>query len=797
MKILKILILLLCTTIHYDCQSQKLNFSLLGVVKNKDNQPVQGALVQILEFNRSTITDSNGNFAFTNLLKDSLDITVSLNGLYKNLSRQIYLKSSITNVSFTLERKTKQLEDVNVLGYSKVDIKNRQAYNITSIDAKKYQNTTIDIGHLLDKVPGARYRESGGVGSDFDFSINGLSGKRIRYFVDGIPIDNLGNSFQINNIPINFAERIDVYKGVIPISLGSDALGGAVNIISNNKLKNFLDISYSYGSFNTHRSNINYGLVTKSGFTIKLNAYQNFSFNNYKVNTNVANLVTGKYTLDTTVKRFHDHYHNEMLLTQLGWTGTKWADHFLVGLTTGQYYKQIQTGARMDAVFGAWHTKGNIIMPSLSYLKNNLLISNLDFRMNANYNFGMDQSIDTVHARYNWVGDSLNFRGRGGESWHGYSFLKYKNNTGNLTASLDYSLKNKHFFSINNVLSSFDRKGYNAVVDYPTINNFPQKTTKNFLGGSYQFKSNYKWDITVFAKYLYQHVHTTSIVTDIFNSGDTTYLNISTNNRKLGYGLAAAYFILPNLQTKFSYEKSNRLPESEDLFGDNINKEGNVDLKPESSNNLNLNINYNLPLNDHRLFFSATGIYYHAKNFIYYNFNSYTNTLKAENLLNISNTGIETEIRYSYKHKFSFGFNNTFQNIRDKQKYRIDLPNTLSNTYLQRIPNIPYLFSNANATLFFRNILTNTDQMSIGYNLLYVHSFYLYWANEGASDTKRIIPEQLSHDLYITYSLKNSRYNFSIEGRNLTNRILYDNYSLQKPGRSFNIKIRYFLNKSQ
>jgi outer membrane receptor protein involved in Fe transport len=796
MKLLKILILVFFTTIYNNCYSQKFNFRLIGTVKNKDNHPIQGAQVKILKINKSTITDSNGYFSFNNLPKDSLNITISTGDINEDFTKKIYLKSLITKISFTLKKETKLLEDITVLGYSKVDITNRQAYNVTSIDAKKYQNVTIDIAHLLDKVPGARYRESGGVGSDFDFSINGLSGKRIKYFVDGIPIDNLGNSFQINNIPINFAEKIDVYKGVIPASLGSDALGGAVNIISNNKLKNFLDVSYSYGSFNTNKSNINFGTVTKSGFTIKLNAYQNYSFNNYKVKTNVANLLTGRYSSDTTVKRFHDHYHNEMLITQLGWTDTKWADHFLFGLTTGQYYKQIQTGARMDAVFGAWHTKGNINMPTLSYLKSNLFINKLNFKINANYNFGLDQSIDTVHARYNWLGDSLNFRGKGGESWHGYSFLKYKNNTGNVTASLDYSLENKHFFSLNNVLSSFDRKGYNAVADNTTSNNFPQKTIKNYLGGSYQFKSNYKWDVTLFAKYLYQYVNTTNIVTDAFNYGDTTYLKIATKNRKFGYGLAAAYYIAPNLQTKISFEKSNRLPESDDLFGDNINKEGNVDLKPESSNNLNLNINYNFPLNDHRLFFSATGIYYHANNFIYYNFNSYTNTLKAENLLNISNTGLETEIRYSFKQKFSLGINNTFQNIRDKQKYRIDLPNVLSNTYLQRIPNIPYLFSNANATLFFSNIFNSTDQMSIGYNLLYVHSFYLYWANEGASDTKRVIPQQLSHDLFITYSLKNSRYNFSIEGRNLTNRTLYDNYSLQKPGRSFSLKIRYFLNKS-
>jgi outer membrane cobalamin receptor len=57
----------------------------------------------------------------------------------------------------------------------------------------------------------------GGVGSNFSLAINGLSGKRVRYFIDGIPMAGYGSSFQINNISINAAERVEVYKGVVPI----------------------------------------------------------------------------------------------------------------------------------------------------------------------------------------------------------------------------------------------------------------------------------------------------------------------------------------------------------------------------------------------------------------------------------------------------------------------------------------------------------------------------------------------------------------------------------------------------
>ncbi|WP_449440631.1 TonB-dependent receptor [Pedobacter steynii] len=125
----------------------------------------------------------------------------------------------------SIDEDVKEMETVNVVGRTKAQEVNRQAFNVTAIDAKKLYNTTLDISGALDRVAGVRVRETGGVGSSFNLSINGFSGSHIRYFIDGIPMDNFGSSFQINNIPINIADRVEVYKGVVPMWLGSDALG--------------------------------------------------------------------------------------------------------------------------------------------------------------------------------------------------------------------------------------------------------------------------------------------------------------------------------------------------------------------------------------------------------------------------------------------------------------------------------------------------------------------------------------------------------------------------------------------
>ena len=55
-----------------------------------------------------------------------------------------------------------------------------------------------------------------------------------------------------------------------------------------------------------------------------------------------------------------------------------------------------------------------------------------------------------------------------------------------------------------------------------------------------------------------------------------------------------------------------------------------------------------------------------------------------------------------------------------------------------------------------------------------------------------VVPNQFSHNLALSYSLQNGRYNVSLECRNFTNENLYDNFSLQKAGRAFYGKVRVY-----
>ncbi len=781
MQINKFLLTGVLCALVFSIKSQAQNLS--GFVKSNRGESVPAATVRLQNSSLWTISDHDGHYRIKNIKPDTYILMIKAIG-FKTQEKEVSIESGKeTTLNVTLSESTEQMETVTVTGRTIAQETNRQAFNVTAVDARKLYNTTLDISSALDRVAGVRVRESGGVGSNFNLSLNGFSGNHIRYFIDGIPMDNFGSSFQINNIPINVADRVEVYKGVVPMWLGSDALGGAVNIVTSDRYRNYVDASYSYGSFNTHRSVVNAAVTSENGFTVQLNAFQNYSDNDYKVKVEAWDIYTGAFSPAARLRRFHDTYHNETLIANIGVVDKPYADKLLLGITLGQNYKEIQTGARMEAVFGGRHRRGNIIMPSLKYKKTNIA-KGLDLTINANYNLGTERNIDTLNGNFDWYG-SFKPLGANGES--GRTLSKYKNNNGLATAMLNYRISETQSIALSNVFSTFNRKGRDAANPANDAFQGKKKTDKNVLGLGYSIDIRDKWSATIFGKYIYQNS---------INEGKTA--GNSTMN-KIGYGTAVTYFVTPNLQLKSSYELTNRMPEANEIFGDVENQTANPGLRPEKSNNLNLGAGYGFSVNSNNNFYVAAGaVYRRSDDFIYNRLDINQARLIADNREGVSTWGGDAEVRYSYKDWLLAGTTVTYQFLRNLQKYEPEYTG-VSPLYRDQMPNIPYFFGNGDVSVSLKNVGRKNNNLTIGYNLLYVHAFWLYWPSRGAKDAdaeKREVAQQLSHDVNFVYSLAGGRYNVALECKNLTNADLYDNFSLQKPGRAFYLNLRYFFNKN-
>ena len=111
------------------------------------------------------------------------------------------------------------LGDTLVLQNSTVTAKSREqklregAFAVGALNIRLQASTLQSLTQAIDKTAGIRIREVGGVGSDFDLSINGMSGNSIRYFLDGMPLDAKGTGMTLANLPVNIIERVEIYKG--------------------------------------------------------------------------------------------------------------------------------------------------------------------------------------------------------------------------------------------------------------------------------------------------------------------------------------------------------------------------------------------------------------------------------------------------------------------------------------------------------------------------------------------------------------------------------------------------------
>ena len=262
--------LFVLTSISLSASQAKSAGTVYGKVTSSDGEIIDCATVYLKGTEYSCSTDERGIYRIK-VPAGNYIIVFSSVGFEKteqkvNIPADCRIKLNVKLKSAT------QLTEVVVVGSSVSRVKN-SAYNAVAVNTQDLINTTKTLGDALDKVPGIKIRESGGVGSDMAITMDGFSGKHIKVFIDGVPQEGVGDSFGINNIPVNFAERIEVYRGVVPVGFGADAIGGIINIVTpKRRRKWFVDASYSYGSFNTHKSYINVGQTLSSGFKYEIKA---------------------------------------------------------------------------------------------------------------------------------------------------------------------------------------------------------------------------------------------------------------------------------------------------------------------------------------------------------------------------------------------------------------------------------------------------------------------------------------------------------------------------------------------
>lgn len=121
---------------------------------------------------------------------------------------------------------------------------------VTVIDAKEPSARVASVADLVERQAGVLVRSRGGLGAFTSVSIRGSEANEVAILIDGVPLTRSAMGVvDLAMLPVAGLERVEIYRGAPPVELGSEAVGGAINLITRRGTRRELRASAGAGSF--------------------------------------------------------------------------------------------------------------------------------------------------------------------------------------------------------------------------------------------------------------------------------------------------------------------------------------------------------------------------------------------------------------------------------------------------------------------------------------------------------------------------------------------------------------------
>ena len=768
----KTFLLLLLTTSSLWAQNTA---ELSGKITDKATQkPLIGADIYLKELKKGTNADAQGNYHLKGIPEGNYTILCSYLG-YQTFSRKIYLKGQ-EHLDISLKEQAEEISGVTVSGKSIAHQKKEESMPVTVIDMSNMRGTVSNVQDILAKTVGVTLRTSGGVGSSSRISVRGLEGKRIGFFIDELPMSEQTDYLDINDIPIDMIDRIEIYKGVVPARFGGSSLGGAINIVIREYPDKYADLSYGYESFNTHKAQGVFKRNLKArGLVFGIGGGYTTSDNNYTFDS--------PYREGLRITRNHDKYRKYIIggsFKAKKW----WFDEVEFEPVVVKTYKEIQ-GIEYD--IREAHSESLMAGLANKLTKDNFLTEGLNFDMFSGVVLTQMNFIDKATRRYEWDGSSYPTPSRyGGEV--GYNFpsdsddqkLSFINKT-----NLEYIINERHSFNFNSVFSiaKGTPKDELKTLSLGKQVNFDSRMHSWVSGLTYDLRSLNDIFLNSLTVRYYQYTMHTQMA-PLFVPGK---YDIDLQKNNWGVNNAMRYRFLPSLMGKLSAGYEVRIPSENELLGDGISVVPSADLLPERNASANLGLLFDLtgkhPTNAQ---IEMNFFYMYLQDMI-----RYTAGLigaQYQNFGEMRTLGVEFEAKADVLPSLYAYVNTTYQDLRDTRDY--EPASTVPNpTKYKRMPNIPYLMANAGIEFHRENLFGGSGQNTrLFADVAFVEEYFYDF--ELTQLQKRRIPRSTTIDIGFEHSFLNNKLFISGKLRNVTNEKTLSEFNRPLPGINGGVKIR-------
>jgi vitamin B12 transporter len=440
------------------------------------------------------------------------------------------------------------------------------------IELERAQRRTADLGETLARSPGVTVQRAGGLGSDTRFGLNGLEGDQVRFFVDGVPLGFAGYSFGFANVPVNFVRRVEIYRGVVPSRFGADALGGAVNLVSEGAgFESRAAASYQTGSFDTHRLTLDAShVIDADGAFVRANAFADTTANDYAIDVDVPNAL-GQVS-QARVHRFHDGYRAAGVGVEAGWLGRLSLRAFATASD-----KEQQHDALMITPYGEVTSRTRNAGAYARY--RGALGESFPLSVTAGYAFGRAGFRDVGSCIYDWFGQCSRQRVSPGEVDNVARDNVIDNHALYARAQLEWEAVAEHRLRLSLapdlILRTGDERRPRSMTGVDPLE-AERLLASNVTGVEHQ--------LDLLDERFSNIVALKSYLQAARSERPLPAGGVEDQNRDtLAFGVADSvrYRFAPGLWSKASYEYATRRPQSDEVFGDGVQVEENLDLRPE------------------------------------------------------------------------------------------------------------------------------------------------------------------------------------------------------------------------
>ncbi len=301
---MKLIVILLTLSISIFAQNIKISGK---ITDEKTLTPLENVLVYSVSTQKSTYSNKTGYFEITIPPTDRAELRFLIAG-YSPLNMDLSIdKSTTVTADIQMTPVEIYLGEVTVTSPRYVSSLQESPYPLGIIQKSDLDNNSkLSLAEYLKDEPGVAMTRDGIWATDI--SVRGIRGTGIVLMVDGNRLETATElSARMSMIDQFDIERVEIIKGAASSMYGTGALGGIVNVITQNR--KFRNDFYYTGSVGGFFNSVNKG----SGTSISFNAGANSWYAKIRGSFRAASATE---TPDGPIA--NSHYHDNSLSASVG-----------------------------------------------------------------------------------------------------------------------------------------------------------------------------------------------------------------------------------------------------------------------------------------------------------------------------------------------------------------------------------------------------------------------------------------------------------------------------------------------